>query len=281
MAETYCGKACAECAQREQMNCPGCKTGPGRELGGDCNLAKCVRNKGHETCGTCCFRDTCGTLRGRDGIPDQRRRRAEAEQAKMEAIARRAPFLGKWLWLLFWLVVPSSIGAVLNLTESLQWLYLPGQIIGLACTVGYGLILLKLGGEEDSYRIAAICVLAAGAVNVLVDLFTGSGETPPWTLLLILPAAVVGLVGTYNEFMAHAAVLRGVDDELSGKWEILWKWHIGLYVAIFGCILALFLFPVLALVALVAVAIGLIVVAVLQLVYLYRTAKIFREYPAQ
>ena len=49
MAETYCGKSCAECTKKEQLNCSGCKAGPGRQFGGDCELAKCVRDKGHET----------------------------------------------------------------------------------------------------------------------------------------------------------------------------------------------------------------------------------------
>ena len=50
MAETYCGKSCEECTKKEQLDCSGCKTGPGRQFGGDCELAKCVRDKGHETC---------------------------------------------------------------------------------------------------------------------------------------------------------------------------------------------------------------------------------------
>ena len=54
MAETYCGKSCAECTKKEELNCMGCKTGPGRPFGGDCELAKCVRDKGHETCETIC-----------------------------------------------------------------------------------------------------------------------------------------------------------------------------------------------------------------------------------
>ena len=55
MAETYCGKICAECAQKETLNCSGCKAGPGRQFGGDCKLAKCCRAKGHQECATCGF----------------------------------------------------------------------------------------------------------------------------------------------------------------------------------------------------------------------------------
>ena len=80
MAETYCGKTCAECTKKEQLNCSGCKAGPGRQFGGDCELSKCVRDKGHETCDTCGFKGNCGTLRSRESMPDYRIRKIEAEE---------------------------------------------------------------------------------------------------------------------------------------------------------------------------------------------------------
>ena len=49
-------------------------------------------------------------------------------------------------------------------------------------------------------------------------------------------------------------------------------------LALFGCLLLVLLSAILALLILLAASIGLIVAAVLQLVYLYRTAKRFREY---
>ena len=113
MAETYCGKNCTECAQKESLNCQGCKTGPGRQFGGACELAKCVRDKGHETCETCGFKGSCGTLRSRDSMPDYRRRKIEAEETRKAAIAKRAPVLDKWLWILFWLFIPSEIGGLM------------------------------------------------------------------------------------------------------------------------------------------------------------------------
>lgn len=97
MSETYCGKSCVDCTQKESLNCPGCKAGPGRQFGGDCELAKCVRVKGHETCDTCGFKGNCGTLRSRDRMPDYRIRKIEQEEMRKAAIAKRAPILGKWL----------------------------------------------------------------------------------------------------------------------------------------------------------------------------------------
>lgn len=282
MAETYCGKSCAECTKKEQLNCSGCKTGPGRQFGGDCELAKCIRSKGHETCDTCGFKGNCGTLRSRESMPDYRIRKIEAEEMRKAAIAKRAPVLGKWLWIIFWLIIPSTIGSLManeSTAKILPGLFMPGQIINAICSLTYGAILLKLGSEEDRYRTAGICALIAGGVSAIVAIVTGAAEEATWTLLFTLPAAVVAMVGEYNEYMAHSAVLSGVDNELSEKWEVLWKWYIGLFGVMIGSILVMLIISILGALAILAAAIGTIVVSILKLVYLYRTAKIFREYP--
>ena len=284
MAETYCGKSCEECTKKEQLNCPGCKAGPGRQFGGDCELAKCVREKGHETCETCGFKGNCGSLRSRDNMPDYRIRKIEAERMRKEAVAKRAPFLGKWLWMIFWLIIPSTIGSLManeTTAKILPGLFMPGQIINAICSLTYGAILLKLGSEEARYRTAGICALIAGGVSAVVAIITGSAEEAVWTLLFTLPAAVVAMVGEYNEYMGHSAVLSGVDNELSEKWEVLWKWYIGLFLGMFGCIIVMLIAPLLGAIAILGCAIGIIVVGILKLVYLYRTAKIFREYSIQ
>ena len=282
MAETYCGKFCSECIKKEELNCFDCKTGPGKQFGGDCELAKCVRNKGHETCETCGFKGNCGTLRSRDNMPDYRRRKTEAEKTRKAAIARRAPVLGKWLWIIFWLFIPSEIGGLMSnetIVKFLPGLFMPGKIITVICTLTYGAILYKLESEEDRYHTAGICLLIAGGVSAVVSLISGTAEDSAWTLLFTLPAAVVGIVGQYNEYMAHSAVLTGVDNELSEKWEILWKWYIGLFLGMLGCIIVILIIPILGAIAILGCAIGTIAVSILKLVYLYRTAKIFREYP--
>ena len=284
MSETYCGKSCSECTKKEQLNCSGCKTGPGRQFGGDCELAKCIRSKGHETCDTCGFKDNCGTLRSRDNMPDYRIRKVEAEEMRKAAIAKRAPVLGKWLWIIFWLIIPSTIGSLMSnesTAKILPGLFMPGQIINAVCSLTYGAILLKLGSEEDRYRTAGICALITGGVSAVVAIITGSAEEATWTLLFTLPAAVVAMVGEYNEYMAHSAVLSGVDNELSEKWEVLWKWYIGLFGVMIGSILVMLIIPILGALAILVAAIGTIVVSILKLVYLYRTAKIFREYPVR
>ena len=281
MAETYCGKSCDECTKKEQLNCSGCKTGPGRQFGGDCELAKCVRDKGHETCETCGFKGNCGTLRSRESMPDYRIRKMESEKMRKAAIAKRAPVLGKWLWIIFWLIIPSTIGSIMsneNTAKILPGLFMPGQIINAICSLTYGAILLKLGSEEDRYRTAGICALIAGASSALAAIINGGSDGATWILIFTIPAAIVAIVGEYNEYMAHSAVLSGVDNELSEKWEVLWKWYIGLFLGMLGCIIVMLILPILGAIAILGCAIGTVVVSILKLVYLYRTAKIFREY---
>ena len=281
MSETYCGKSCAECTKKELLNCPGCKAGPGRHFGGDCELAKCVRAKGHETCDTCGFKGNCGTLRSRDSMPDYRIKRKEAEEMRKASIAKRAPVLGKWLWIIFWLIIPSTIGGLMAneiTAELLPALYIPGQIINSVCSLTYGAILYRLGSEEDRYRTAGTCLLIAGAAGAFVAIVSGAAEEPAWTLWLTLPASVVGMIGQYNEYMGHSVVLTGVDQKLSEQWEVLWKWYIGLFLGMFGCIIVMLIAPVLGAIAIIGASIGTVVVSILKLVYLYRTAKSFREY---
>lgn len=283
MAETYCGKTCAECAKKETLNCSGCKVGPGRQHDGDCELAKCCRAKGHQECTSCGFKGNCGTLRGKDRMPEYRLKRIEAEKIRAAAVAERAPILGKWLWILFWLFIPSAIASVLtneNITALLPGLYIPGLVLSAICSVAYGVILIRLAPQEAHYRVAGICALICSAASVLTACVSGGAEDPAWILLISIPAAIVSLVREYNEFTAHSFVLTGVDNELSEKWSFLWKWYLGTYGALFGSLLVIVISPVLGLLVTIAAAIGLIVVSILKLVYLYRAANIFRSFTA-
>ena len=278
MAETYCGKTCADCAQKEQLNCKGCKYGPGRRFGGDCKIAQCVMEKGHETCDTCVFHENCSILRKCEDMPEDRLRRIETEAARKAEAAKRAPLLGKWLWIIFWLIIPSSVASILTnqtVAQYLPGLNLPGEILNAVCCAVHGFSLLKLASTDERYKKAGIFILISGGISAVVAVVAGiTGE-----VLLTILAAVVALVGEYNEYMGHSAVLDGVDNELSEKWAALWKWYIVLFLGMFGCILVMLILPILGALALIGAAIGLVVVGIKKLVYLYRTAKLFREFP--
>lgn len=273
--ETYCGKNCEFCTHKEKLSCPGCKVGPGRLWQDGCEIAACCKGKNHASCDTCTSRSVCGKWRGREGMPEQRiRRRAEADRQKAE-LARKTPFLGKWLWILFWLIVPSVVAGLIGNDTVVGWfpaLRLPGQILSVLCQLARGLVLLKLAREEQRYRTAGILILVAAALDALSTAVSGTG-----TLLLTLPAAIVSLVGQYHLYMSHADILYGVDNLLAEKWRTLWKWNIGSFAVMFADIILLLIFPRLGALVMIAALIATVVVSILDLIYLYRTAKCFRD----
>lgn len=275
MSETYCGKSC-----EEKLECPGCKAGPGKYWSCACELAKCCKEKGHEACDTCSFKETCETLRERENIPEYRLKKRVEEVDRKARIVQKAAFLGKWLWILFWLVIPGSLGSFMTV-EGIVKLFpafnLPGQVINILCSAAYGLILLNLFSAHDNYRISGICCLVTTAVSAVV-LGVSGGSDASWALILTIPASIVGLVGEYHEYIAHAGVLRDVDAILSQDWRNLWKWYIRMMAAIIGSIIVMLIVPPLGFVGVLVSAIGIVVVSIMKLVYLYRTAKAFRQY---
>ena len=280
MAEGYCGKQCEICAWRERLQCPGCQVGPGRAFGGGCDVAACCREKDHAACATCARLPGCTRRAGLERKPEERLRRAEAEARRRRELDQRAQVLGRWLWPLFWLVVPSLLGGIMTndtVLSALPGLRVPGELVDLLCALAYSVILWQLRQLEDGYRAAAVCCGGSALVGALAEALRGVvGDG--LVLLLLLPVLGVKLYGTYREYNAHAAMLDGADDGLAENWRTLWKWEIGLLLGLFGCILLALVAGVLGLLALLADAVGIIVVSVLKLMYLYRTARLFRNH---
>lgn len=282
MAETYCGKTCAECSSREELNCPGCKLDPGRPITGDCPLARCCREKGHETCSTCSACGHCNTHYNRHQMPQRRQKERQAALERERAIAKKAPFLGKWMWILFWLVVPSTVFSLLaedSITGSAAGLNLWGNILLCACNLIYGVILLKLSREDGGFAIAGICMMVGSLISGIIGACF-LGDPPGWTLVLTLPASIVSLVGAYMEFHAYADTLSGLDEDLAEKWRKLWKWTIGAMGAMIGSLIIMLIVPILGLLLTLAGAVASIITSVMKLVYLYQTAQTFRGIPS-
>ncbi len=85
-----------------------------------------------------------------------------------ENLAPRYAFLGKWLSILFWLIIPGTIAGLMGsntLMNSAPGVYIAGQILNAVCTLASGLIFLKLSAEEDRYKTAGICALIAAAAS--------------------------------------------------------------------------------------------------------------------
>ena len=189
------------------------------------------------------------------------------------------------LKVLFWLVVPGTIaGLMSDEALSAHWPDLAslGEILGILCSVVYGLLLLSLAKVNGGYRAAGACTLFVVAAGVIVQVLTGS-EDPhnverSIALILTFLSGVAALVGEYTECTSHAEVLEPVDIALSQRWRRLWKWYIGAYLALFAGIFVTLLSAWLGLLVMTASTVGSLVVAILKLVYLWRTARTFREY---
>ena len=196
-----------------------------------------------------------------------------------------AAVLAGRLWPLFWLIVPGTIAGFLS-DEALaaHWPDLAslGEILGILCSVVYGLLLLSLARVNGGYRAAGACTLFVVAAGVIVQVLGGSGDPHnverSIALILTFLSGVAALVGEYTECTSHAEVLEPVDIALSQRWRRLWKWYIGAYLALFAGIFVTLLSAWLGLLVMTASTVGSLVVAILKLVYLWRTARTFREY---
>ena len=186
--------------------------------------------------------------------------------AKETAKKEQAEVLGKWLWILFWLIIPSAIAGILS-NENL---------FGKESGVYIGVILLPMRGVEEKYRIAGIFSILAAVLSMGLEVI--QVESPLMVLVIGLPTLILGLIAKYYEFHSHAAVLREFDLEFSQKWLTLWKWYcvtiVGMIVSALLVLISFFLAAILILVF----TIGTVIIAIVQLVYLYKMAKLFRQY---
>ena len=189
--------------------------------------------------------------------------------------------LAKWINVLFWLVIVVNIASLFtseNVTNAVPPLALAGQIISIAAEAIYGIILLKIASESLRYRNAAICCFISAAFSIILIPVTDGTE-----FLLAIPVVIVTIVvdmlGEYYEFMGHTDVLCDVDTVLSDKWFNLWKWYLGTFLCIIGGTVLAVMIPLIGLLVVLAATVGTLVVNVLKIVYLYKTAKAFRTFP--
>ena len=192
------------------------------------------------------------------------------------ALLCRAEFMSTWLRRLFWVAIAGNVVSLLAIDAFAGTLvYTLGTALGKLCSVTMAAILIRLGSEHPGYRAAGWLALAALLVNSLGELLTRGDASGDLSLLFTLSASVLGLVGTYREYMAHGEMLWEADPVLSKNWKQLWKWHIGSLGICLGSVLLVILFLPIGIIALIGGAIAIVVVSILELVYLWQSAKAF------
>lgn len=188
-----------------------------------------------------------------------------------ETIEQRAELMGKWCSMLFWIVIAAEIAALLGDT-------MLGNSLAVIFGVAYGAALLQLTPLSSAYRTAGICALGAALVVLVVGAIPISDEGSILYFLVAIPGSILSLVGDYHEFHAHAEMLKGVEDGFAGKWENLWKWNMRTILLTMGSGLLVVISPAAFAMVGFAAMIGMVVVHIAKIVYLYRMSKFFRNY---
>lgn len=187
--------------------------------------------------------------------------------------------LAKWMRILFWLIIISTAANLLtseNVTNAAPPLASAGQILNIAANVAYGVVLLKIASESMNYRNSAICRFITAAVAIAVIPISDNTESFIAIPVVIL-SIVMDMVGEYYEFMGHAEVLRGADRTLSYKWLTLWKWYIGTFLGMIGGTVLAVMIPLIGLIVVLASTVGTLVISIVKIVYIYKTAGVFRN----
>lgn len=271
-----CGKNCDECGVREEIHCGGCAS---VVSDAGCEIAACVSKNNHESCATCTMRASCSTRRQAPSMHEHRRRAAEEAQRKRERIRENAAVCSKWMRILFWLTIAQiPLSLIDDIINRLAVQRAVGMVSAVFVLVT-AFCLLKLQDAEGRYRTAALLQGGAGLLNVLsvivFDFFLP--DVSVLRLIFALPAAVMLFAATYQTYTAHSWVTADLDRELSDNWERLWKWEIIALAGTLGSPLLAFL-GLLGALAILAVLVFSIIVDVLSIVWLRRSAELFREW---
>lgn len=259
MIKTYCGKTCEQCQDKQLGYCIGCTIDSEKEKGksNSCNVARCCVEKQHSSCWKCGDRSFCTTYFG--------------------VISPYASMLGKWIFILLLLIVPSLVASVMtsdSMVSLIPSIELPGIIVGIVSELIYGLVLLKLATANSSYKMAGILYIVVQIIAIGCYVIE---EVSIWSTVLSLVMAVVALISEYCEINAHSAVLTDIDDDLAAKWNCLWYWNIAMITALIIGTLLIFVMAALGVLLVLASVIMSIVIGILKLVYLYRTANMFKS----
>ena len=251
----------------------------GRPFSGPCDIAACCREKGHQRCETCAYLSGCPRRTRRDDIPRQEFQRREDEAARQRLLAETAPLMAKWVPLIFWLVVPLVLASLLSsniVAQAFPSLGAAGTALQVLCGLAYGLFLWKLTPVLREYRTAALCQLALSLMNLVL---LAVPEESGLFFLLGIPTIFVSFYGSYVEFSAHAQAVEPLDAELAASWRKLWKL---LLLSLGVTVLTYFFFAFMGSFAFMLAALATLGLtgyyAVLRMICLWRTAKLFREW---
>lgn len=273
MSQSYCGNDCGGCEQREQLNCPGCRVGPGQKYGAKCDIARCAMEMNVSNCYGCSNAEGCAKRKRRVSAAANRTYMEEKNKEELQRKGNVSALLSKWLTVLFWLAIGALI--VTNLCELIVF-FLPvdylGDIVSVIFCIAQALVMFRLGYACYHFR-------AAGILSLVSVFFTALGVFFDQSLLMVIFGVcelALLIFSVYQEMMGYIQVTEEFGSELSEKWSKLWFAHL-IMLGIAGVSIFVFFHSFLAMLLLMTGAVGGLVTSVIKFVLLYRTAMFFRE----
>ena len=192
-----------------------------------------------------------------------------------EAIVNRAPLMAKWLMTMFWANIAHIIINFIKIESSVVYTTTQAILVNV-CTLIICLALFQMRGEDKRYRLAALFMLIPIVLDTVFGVVIGYGDSIGMVILVALISVILSLLAAYYEFHAHSCIVGGLDSALGDRWQKLWVWQIigiaGTFVSLLLTVLAAGLGAVLVLI----VAIYVLVIQIIYLVTLYRSAKAYR-----
>ena len=217
-------------------------------------------------------------------MPSYRMQQKDAEAMKKADALRKAPFMAKWLMVLFGIMIVATVGSILSsefVQESIPALYYVGTVVNIVGGLLCALIMLKLSCEEALYRSAAYCYLGSTAIALVTVLImylsTDLTAVLVFTLLLSIVGMIVVLLSIYYEYKAHANVVRDISEAMATKWEELWGYFVKILIALVVLLMFSSALGILGIIAAIIVLILFFVVSIMKFVYVYEMAKLFQS----
>jgi hypothetical protein len=274
--KNYCGKDCETCVVREAENCPGCQHIADF---GECEIASCCKEKGHECCLTCTQRTWCPTVRKAVSMHKYRREKAETEAENDRRNREIAGLMVKWCVPLFWcMIFFEGIGLIAKLFENSSSITLIFSGVSVLLYLAESFFLFRMRPAADRYGNAALFTLLTAVFSGISSFLSAGTTTQFLTILIALPGAILSYLSVYHTYTAHSDAVTAADGDLAEKWEKLWKWTIYALIGMFLAVPLSAVLGIIGLLLLLAVMIATVVCGVLKLVYLYRMIDVFRWY---
>ena len=179
---------------------------------------------------------------------------------------------GKWYQSLFWLLIICTVARTISNGEGDGMLYTLLWFVNVLATAAYGVVLLKMISLSAHFRMAGLCKVASAVIGILS--VAVSELSIAVVLIVVIMAAVVDIVGEYQEFSGHADFVCDKDLVLSEKWLRLRLWYIVMLAGLTGGVVCGVLLVLPGLIILLACGIGLVVVSIVKIIYVYRTARL-------